>query len=96
MIDAWRRMPPQALRWHPVACGNLFRRRAVLLPPALTITAQVLLGVLVGALGVMLAAPLTAAALVIIKMLYVEETLGDEVETPDDHLGAKDLPSVPR
>ena len=74
----------------------LVQRKAVLLPPALTITAQVLLGVTVGALGVMLAAPLTAAALVVIKMLYVEEVLGDEMKTPDDKMSKADLPPVPR
>ncbi len=74
----------------------MVQRKAVLLPPALTIAAQVLLGVLVGALGVMLAAPLTAAALVIVKMLYVEETLGDEMKTPDDELPRGELPPVPK
>jgi predicted PurR-regulated permease PerM len=74
----------------------MVQKKAVLLPPALTITAQVLLGVTVGALGVMLAAPLTAAALVVIKMLYVEEVLGDEMKTPDDQMSKKELPPVPQ
>jgi predicted PurR-regulated permease PerM len=74
----------------------LVQRRAVLLPPAMTITAQVLLGILVGALGVMLAAPLTAAVLVVVKMLYVEEVLGDEMKTPDDQMPRSELPKVPR
>jgi predicted PurR-regulated permease PerM len=74
----------------------MIQRRAVLLPPALTITVQVLLGVLVGSLGVMLAAPLTAAALVLIKMLYVEDVLGDEMKTPDDELPRSELPPVPK
>jgi len=55
----------------------LVQRKAVALPPALTIVAQVLAGVLAGPLGVMLAAPLTAAALVLVKVLYVKDTLGD-------------------
>ena len=58
----------------------LVQRRAVEMPPALTIVSQVLLGLLLGPLGVVLAAPLTAAALVVIKMLYVEDTLGTRVE----------------
>lgn len=62
----------------------LVDRRTVSLPPALTITAQVLFGVLVGGLGVVLASPLTAAVLVLVKMLYVEDALGDPVETPGD------------
>jgi predicted PurR-regulated permease PerM len=53
----------------------LIEQRSVRLPPALTIGAQVLLGVLVGALGVLFATPLTAALVVLIKGLYVEDTL---------------------
>ena len=45
---------------------------------------QVLLGMLLGALGVVLAAPLTAAALVLIKMLYVEDALRTPVHLPSD------------
>lgn len=55
-------------------------KRAVFLPPALTVTAQVLLGILVGVPGVMLASPLTARLLVTVKMLYIEDTLGDSTE----------------
>lgn len=58
----------------------LVNRRSVELPPVLTITAQVLLGVLVGSMGIVLAAPLTAMLFVIVRMLYVEDTLGDRVE----------------
>lgn len=47
------------------------------LPPALTISMQVLLGVLAGIVGVIVAAPLTAAAMVMIRMWYVEDLLGD-------------------
>ncbi len=59
----------------------LVQRRTVQLPPALTIMAQVFLGVLVGGLGLLLATPLTAAVFVIVKMLYVEDTLGDTSES---------------
>jgi predicted PurR-regulated permease PerM len=60
------------------------QRRAVELPPALSLVALVLLGVLFGPLGVVLGAPLTVAALVAVKMLYVEDTLGDPVQVPGD------------
>ncbi len=56
----------------------LVNRRSVELPPALTISAQVILGVLVGGMGVVLAGPLTAMLIVIVRMLYVEDTLGKE------------------
>jgi predicted PurR-regulated permease PerM len=60
----------------------VIEQRAVSLPPALTIIAQVLLGVLVGGLGVVLAVPLMAAAGVLVKMLYIEDTLGDGGAVP--------------
>lgn len=53
----------------------LVEQRSVRLPPALTITSQVLLGLLGGALGVVFATPITAAIVVIVRKLYVEETL---------------------
>jgi hypothetical protein len=56
----------------------------VLLPPALTISVQVLLGVLVGAIGVALAAPLTAVGVVLVKMLYVEGVLHEPAELPTE------------
>ena len=51
----------------------MIQRRAIALPPAMLILAQVLLGVLGGILGVALAAPLTALSLVVIRELYVKE-----------------------
>jgi predicted PurR-regulated permease PerM len=53
------------------------QRQMVALPPALTIVGQVLLGVLAGILGLALASPLIAAAMVLMRMLYVEDALGD-------------------
>jgi predicted PurR-regulated permease PerM len=47
------------------------------LPPALIIGMQILLGVLVGGLGLILATPLTAAGMVFVKMVYIEDILGD-------------------
>ena len=55
----------------------LVQRKAVYLPPALLILAQVTLGILIGGLGLLLATPLSAAALVAVKMLYVQDVLGD-------------------
>jgi predicted PurR-regulated permease PerM len=55
----------------------LIQRRAVHLPPALTLVAQALLGEMLGILGLFVAAPLTVAVMVLVKMLYVEDALGD-------------------
>lgn len=62
----------------------LVQRRAVELPPALLILFQVLAGLLLGALGVVLAAPLLAVVVVAVKMLYVEDVMGDEAHVPGD------------
>ena len=56
----------------------LVQRRSVSLPPALTIAAQVLLGVLLGVLGIALATPLAAVAMVAINRLYVEGLLAED------------------
>jgi predicted PurR-regulated permease PerM len=56
----------------------LIEQRSVHLPPALTIGAQVLLGVLVGPIGVAVATPLTAVIVVLIEKLYVEDKLEGE------------------
>jgi len=58
----------------------LVERKTIELPPALTLAAQVLLGVAVGGLGVALATPLMAVALVATKRLYVEDELGDPMD----------------
>lgn len=52
-------------------------RQTVELPPALTIISQLILGVLIGGLGLVLATPLLAVVMVLIQTLYVEDVLGD-------------------
>jgi predicted PurR-regulated permease PerM len=52
-------------------------RRTISMPPALMLSAQVALGVLVGGIGVFLAAPLVAVSIVLVRMLFVEDVLGD-------------------
>jgi len=54
------------------------------LPPVLTIVTQGLMALLFGFLGLMIAVPLLAAVMVPIKMLYVEDALGDEIGVQDD------------
>lgn len=55
----------------------LVQRRAVSLPPALTLSAQILGGLFFGLLGVAMATPLAAAGIVLVRRLYVEDVLGD-------------------
>lgn len=56
----------------------IIQRKEVSLPPVMTITAQVLLGLLVGGLGLILATPLMAILLVLVQVLYVKGILGDD------------------
>lgn len=57
------------------AVTPIIQKRTVELPPALTITAQVALGTLVGAIGLLVATPLTAAVMTVVRMLVVEDLL---------------------
>lgn len=61
-------------------------KRAVHIPPALLLLAQVLSGVLFGLIGLVLATPLTVVALVLVRRFYVEGALGDAA--PDLDLSA--------
>jgi predicted PurR-regulated permease PerM len=54
------------------------------LPPVLTIVTQGLMALLFGFLGLMIAVPLLAAVIVPVKMLYVEDALGDDIGVEDD------------
>ena len=63
----------------------LIQQRAVSIPPALLITAQLLIGVLAGLFGILVATPLTVALIVAIQMLYVEDVLGEHVEVIGSH-----------
>jgi predicted PurR-regulated permease PerM len=57
----------------------LVDRRSVELPPVLTISAQVLLGLLFGFVGLLVASPLAATVMLLVKMLYIEDVLGDPI-----------------
>jgi len=57
----------------------LVQKQMVYLPPAIILIAQVLLSILVGGLGLILATPIIAIAMVLINMLYVEDVLGDKL-----------------
>lgn len=54
----------------------LIQQRAVQLPPGLTITVQALMGVLLGGLGLALAAPLTVVGIVLTRKFHLKQDLG--------------------
>ena len=73
----------------------LVEARAVHLPPALVLLAQVLAVVWFGAIGVLIATPLLVVVVVAVRMLYVEDRLGDHTVEADD--GTRpDEPEPPR
>lgn len=55
----------------------LAQRKLVDMPPALVIIAQVLMGLFSGVLGLLLATPIVAMVLVLVKMLYIKDVLDD-------------------
>ncbi len=55
-------------------------RRIIALPPVLIIAAQILLSAIVGIVGVILAMPIVACGMVIIRRLYIEDVLGDRAD----------------
>jgi len=56
----------------------IIQKRTVALPPALTIFSQTILGTLFGPLGLILATPVMAAMLTLVRMVYVESVLERE------------------
>ena len=59
-------------------------REGVDLPPALTIVAQALMALIFGFLGLLCAVPVLAATMVAVKMLYVQDVVGEPVEVLED------------
>lgn len=58
----------------------ILMRKGVDLPPVLTLVGQAVMAVVFGFLGLLVAVPIIAAVLVAVKMLYVEDVVGDEVQ----------------
>jgi predicted PurR-regulated permease PerM len=57
----------------------MLMKGGVNVPPVLTILAQALFTLLFGFLGLMVAVPAVAAVMVVVKMLYVERVIGDDI-----------------
>lgn len=57
----------------------LILERRLAIPPVLTVVAVAAMGMVFGVLGMLIAEPLLAAGLVLAKMLYVQDVVGDEV-----------------
>ncbi len=59
----------------------VIQRRAVSMPPILLIGAQLVLGLVLGLPGLIFATPLTVTGLVLVRMLYVEDVLGERTSS---------------
>ena len=57
------------------------QRQAVSVPPALFMLSVLAMGTLFGVVGVVLSGPLTVAAFVLIRSIYLEGALGEELES---------------
>jgi predicted PurR-regulated permease PerM len=64
--------------------------RTVSLPPALTIFVQLVLTLLVGLIGAVVAAPLIVASMIAVKTIYYPYVLGKPEDDLDLHLGPTD------
>lgn len=62
----------------------LIQRRTVDLPPSLTLFGVLAFGALLGPLGVVFATPLVVVLFVSVKMLYLQDTLGEETTVPGE------------
>jgi len=68
--------------------GNLItpmvQKEVAALPPAVTIFTLVIFGLLFGAVGVVLAVPLTVVAVTLVGKLWVRDTLGEDITLPGE------------
>lgn len=62
----------------------MIQKRAVSLPPALTVFGIVAAGLLFGTVGLIFAAPLLVVAYVMVKKLYVQQALGTDTPIPGE------------
>jgi predicted PurR-regulated permease PerM len=60
----------------------LLMKEGLELPPVLTIVGQSVMALAFGFVGLVIAMPLLGAVMVPIKLLYVQDVVGDEVEVP--------------
>jgi predicted PurR-regulated permease PerM len=65
----------------------LIMKKGLEIPPVLTIVAQGVMSLVFGFIGLLVAVPMLAAAIVPIKMLYVRDVVGDDVKLPGEEGG---------
>jgi len=65
-------------------CAPLIQRYFVEIPPALTVLGLVIVEVIFGDAGLLVAAPLTVCTLLLVKMFYLRDTLHQKVVLPNE------------
>ena len=83
MLDGWVFTP-------------FYQKRAVNIPPALIILAQIVISLLLGPIGLILATPILATVLVLVRAIYIEDILGDIPALTAAPARERPAPSVPR
>lgn len=71
----------------------LIHQRTVSLPPAVLLTLQLVIGVLLGPIGVVIATPLGVVVIVTVQVLYVQGVLGDSIHILGQHGRAQGQPA---
>jgi predicted PurR-regulated permease PerM len=67
----------------------LVQREVVFMPPALLLFAIVIFGILFGWLGIILAAPITVATMVVVQKVWVRGVIGEEVNVAGEKGGKR-------
>ena len=62
----------------------LLMKGSLSLPPVLTLLTQALMATVFGLLGLLIAVPMLSAVMAAVKMLYVVDVVGDEIEVPGE------------
>jgi predicted PurR-regulated permease PerM len=60
----------------------ILMKEGIDMPPVLTVLAQALMALLFGFIGLLVAVPLVAVVIVFVKMLYVQDVVGEDVLLP--------------
>ncbi|PSN14955.1 hypothetical protein C7293_09420 [filamentous cyanobacterium CCT1] len=58
----------------------IVQHRMVSLPPALVLSSVLAMGLVFGLVGVLVATPLTVVVFIVVRMLYLEDVLGESSE----------------
>ncbi len=63
----------------------LVQKEAVFIPPVVLLAAQVLIGIVFGFIGLLLATPLSIVSVILVQMLYVEDVLDESIKILGTH-----------